>query len=362
MLYNRRMNKDLLKELINLGKEQATTILKELESFYITNSQNLIKYLNEDNLIEAQKIKESGFSWSNSATWKGLFLVWANENSSPEKIKFIFQLVPDEIFSSNNSSTTTNNLSTALKEIKDFKTLFKTYLNINLDERFNSSYGNYKLSPYLAKWIYVNRQDSLKNNIKFLESYCSYLAQSDLSKMENLVEDITKNFSSSAHYLIDRCKSHENMNMLLDNKTYSRFLENSKPNYLETLMSNSISGNNIEVVRSLVGRGIDLPKDKKTYSALFSTANQRDTMNYIIDNIPDITVGSHVILKTALHYDNEIIAKILEKYTLETGISLPLLIKDRLENKGVKLVKNLILKNNLETALIKKNIIRNNKI
>ena len=65
-------------------------------------------------------------------------------------------------------------------------------------------------------------------------------------------------------------------------------------------MAKAVERGNIEQIKFYHDLQVAFPTSKAPYSSLFSKSDKDVAVTYMIDNIPDIDVGSSVILKTVL--------------------------------------------------------------
>ena len=348
------MNENILQNIISLGKPAVLILQKEIKEYYKKNSIDFIAALESNNIVKAREIKRIGMDWSDLTTWTKIARIWRGGDSSPEITKFIWTLEPDELHLEQSSLVIQDK---RYKFILNQKEIFRIFLKENLKDLFNN-YTHLPINNYLANWIISHEEEDLLANPKYLKSLCLCISRNKLSENMNFIEIVLKKFPQQLFIFLESASKYEDFNEISKSKVFMQII-NQKTDEIETgkneSMAKAVEKGNIEQIKFYHDLGVALPFSKAPYSSLYSKSGELEAMEYIINNIPDITIGSSVILKTVLHHNKfNLVSKILEKYPCDSVACLEVVIDKRKESPSVNIVKATILKMKLDKKLSEK--------
>jgi hypothetical protein len=214
---------------------------------------------------------------------------------------------------------------------------------------------------FIAK-KYVNKEKFDRNIYKLINKFGKSDISQSSEEMHNFI--ISNNLFN---FLLDGIEKKESLEFFLNHPNYSSYFKNCSEDKKSGLMEYALSNGQIHKVKVLHELGISLSKcDKANYSQLFmmTSSDGNATQDYVINNIDDICVGNHVILKTLLHIKNEtidhkkkiqIINRVLEQYPDDKFELIPNLLNKREDTERVLFTKKYydhrLLKNELNTKL-----------
>lgn len=179
-------------------------------------------------------------------------------------------------------------------------------LFVNLFHRTKLNFEFSGKEPYpeyiFLKTILQKNSDIFNKTIKNFVTYS--LSKIDYQENSLLIQDLIKMGYQKS--LFEQAKNEENYN-------YMKILVTVENIYTDDFMLSGLSNYHLPMVKESFENGVPFfksenfltPEQKATYknvfSAVFSSKEALLIQAYIIDNIPDISVGNNIIVKTILH-------------------------------------------------------------
>lgn len=377
------MHEQIIKNLISLGKTDVEYIKKSLTEFYFKNTENFLTSIENNDIEQAKIFLKDGLVWNKGDTWKKLYNKYKHENTPEDVSNLIYSLKADEIFASSSSSLRDKDYD-SLKKLfsKTTNTIYKfsIFCDFMLNkEMYSVSISNINTYAMRNTYFYSTKKisDNLsKNNYEqtyFLKNMCNALISNGLKANNDITEKIISDNPEKTINFIIRAKNQDNdfvkdliKKIKIDEITKKdlmiKTLKSETVDKIELFrqlgfnfplsiqenndcMTHAVTHGEIDKIKYFRQFNIELPIEKISYSQLFSSLKNKEAMLYIINEVPDIKVGSHVILKTLLHYNfSNMILSALERYPKnnQSTQELTALIEKRERKTGVEHIERFI--------------------
>jgi hypothetical protein len=343
-----------LEDIIALGKPAVLKLQSEINLFYKKNTQDFIKSLEGNDIVTAKKLYGHGLDWSEGNTWKKIASIWRGAASSPEIVKFIWTLNPDQVYTQQTNQVGNYD---KFKIMPNKQEVLREFLKSSLEEMFKN-YTHLGINNYLADWILNHNKDDLDSSDRYLNSLCSCVSKNDIANNVEFVEKLVTAYPKQVFLFLDNAQKPEEFNALLKSKVFMQIIGGTSLEIEEGRIKNmekAVERGNMNQITFYSDLGVPLPTSKAPYSVLFSKPDKLEAMEYVINNIPDISVGSNVILKTALHHNKyKLVPDIVNKYPSDALEELEASILKRDDSPSVDIVKKTIMKMKLDKDLAAK--------
>lgn len=339
-----------LEQITHTDKAAVEEARKVLLSAIAHNDAGFLKCFETNDIASMKKHITWGVSWEKQSFWKDVDRSSA-ANLSLETIELLWNWPAEN------------------PTIEDDRIYFKSHYSITSSGRENwkkllvakilksLQYGQPNVDLFL--WM----SDKYHSKINEIETFTKILTNFSngnmaLPKYQPFHKILIGKYNHHVHLLFENTKIKENIEFLTSSPLYrnafNSYMEKEQNSQAE-LMKKAVSSGNVERIKLWLDKGIPLPTKKEAYSVLFASLKNWDAIVFICDNIPDITVGQQVILRTVLNRNlDTVVPLILEKYQPEHIEQLPLAVKDRSPSESTKIVEAWMDYYHLDNALAPK--------
>lgn len=282
-----------------------------------------------------------------------------------------------------------NMFTTDPETLDTFYTLFNHVLDLGEERTFRDRVKKEKLAYNISDLLFAGLFYRLSVNFQYSgeEPFPQYLyLKKYLDKKPTVMKKIVDQFcQSSLHKINYQDKSVFIQELIklgykdtlfkqaknLDNYSYMKNLIHVNNIYNDEFMLAGLSSYHFPMVKECFEAGVSFFRNdsnmtsgekaqyKNVFSSVFSSKDSLEIQEFIIDNIPDISIGNHIIVKTIIHqlessYETDIernktrldfINKIFQRYNetnFETIKSLEQIISKREPSEAKTLLEKLI--------------------
>lgn len=233
--------------------------------------------------------------------------------------------------------------------IDTLDTLVDISPNIEVPKQLYNNKNGISFEQYILKKILENLPSALRFS-QFNHETFSWFHKDEESKLSSyysleviknfLKETIFEEIFTSTHTIIvekynnlitpmfEAVTNEKNWQFFLNSPLYSPYMINffeqhNNPEDLAKLMSNAFKNGNKFHIERLFNLGKVFPiNDNPAYSLLFATIKHKDAIEFVVENIDDIAISNHIILRTIFSHNSndelrELGSFILDKYNVE---------------------------------------------
>lgn len=320
----------ILESITSVNLEEVKKGLRILQSSIDSNQEQFFNAIKNNNLDDIKKAVQWGLTWD-AKFWSKFSPKTNMAKCNKETVDYLFSMVALNNIKEDNVSIY------AVKETLPAQVLWEKALLSLIGDTIRS----YNFNPELFLWCYENNKvEMLNKNIPDLfKKFCEYpdISLPEYEPIHNFFKsELKEEYVPLAFKYI---KNKSNFNFCMndsDKEKISKLIEESSTDS-NKIMTLAISQLNVEKIYLLLEQGFVMPNNKEGYSNVFGKRNNDiEKCKEILNLMNSVTVGNHVILKSALHNNcSEYMPIIIEKYFTEKCFNdIDVVLKGREQNKA----------------------------
>lgn len=355
--------------LDEINKTNKSTVLaaqQKLVNMIRENNELFVNSIRNNDLITAKNCDSWGLDWTDKKLWSNLLNFPSSTKITLDTFKYLENIEVNEIVPEPQSNY---NYNKPVKVVVPQEVWNKKFIT-----ELERSFAYHRFSPEVIMYVteqypqfFISKDNKMNSTVRCLidNFYPKNIAD---PKHDKIHEYLLNNHKEHLTHIFTLNLPIENFNYLLQNTQYNqvfqKFLTQCENNPKKTsVYQDCFVNGNVGLIKYWHENGFPFPEGKELYSHLFASVKNLGAIEYVSQNIEDITLNQQVILKTVLHYNLvNIVPIVLEQYSREQLEQLPLAIKGREPNEAVDKVQKFISYINLDNNLPTNEAIKRMKI